>query len=49
VRLLAERRPPPANADGPAERELVAYCANGEPQRACAEKGFAMNVAAAIF
>ena len=49
ARLLAERRPAPVNADGAAERELLAFCANGEPQREFQEKGFALNVATAIY
>jgi hypothetical protein len=48
ARMLADRRPPPAAADSAGERELVAYCSNGEPQRAYAEKGFITNIATAI-
>lgn len=48
ARMLAERRPPPAAADSVGERELVAYCSDGEAQRAYAEKGFITNIATAI-
>lgn len=48
ARMLAERRPPPAAADSAGERELAAYCSNGEPQREFAQRGFITNIATAI-
>ena len=48
ARMLADQRPPPATADSAGERALVAYCSNGEPQRAFTEKGFVTSIATAI-
>jgi hypothetical protein len=47
-RLLAERRPPPVDAGGAAERQLVSYCANGETQRTAAEKGLVTELIGAV-
>jgi hypothetical protein len=48
ARLLGERRPPAVAVDSASERELVAYCSNGEPQRTQAEKGFVADLLSAV-
>jgi hypothetical protein len=48
-RLLADRRPPPVDPGGAAERQLVAYCASGETQRtSAAEKGLVTDLLGAV-
>lgn len=47
-RLLSERRPPPVDANGASEKDMIAYCANGETQRQVAEKGLVSDVLGAI-
>lgn len=48
VRVLGERRPVPVDPESASERQLQAYCSNGEAQRAAADKGFLTDVVSAI-
>ena len=43
ARLLGERRVPSADPEGASERQLLAYCSAGEPQRVASEKGFVFD------
>jgi hypothetical protein len=47
ARALGERRPAPVEPESASERQLVAYCSNGEPQRAAAEKGLMTDLLSA--
>jgi hypothetical protein len=49
ARLLGNWRPPSVDADGASERQLLAYCSAGEPQRAAGERGFVTDVLSTLF
>jgi hypothetical protein len=44
ARLLGEWRAPPADANDASERQLLAYCSAGEPQRIASDKGLVFDI-----
>ena len=48
ARLLGDRRPASVDPQDAAERQLLAYCSNGETQRVSADKGFLTDVVSVV-